>query len=150
MKKKRRPNKLVLHNCIDCEVEVNFKKFTPTPRCKKCYNLYIKERYRDAYPRYRANARKTAREWRLKKYYGISSKDYEILLENQEYKCYICGHPHKEKDKLVVDHNHLTGNVRGLLCHNCNRGLGVFKDDKTLLEKAIKYLEKEAPKNEIK
>ena len=54
-------------------------------------------------------------------------------------KCFICGLD-KDRRNLCVDHCHTTGKVRGLLCDNCNVGLGRFKDNITLLEKAIKYL----------
>ena len=47
-----------------------------------------------------------------------------------------------EKNALTVDHNHVTGQIRGLLCTNCNLGIGNFKDKTELLKNAIKYLEK--------
>ena len=50
--------------------------------------------------------------------------------------CCICG----EKQELVIDHDHRTGKVRGLLCGSCNKGLGFFKDNKKYLNSAIKYL----------
>jgi hypothetical protein len=50
--------------------------------------------------------------------------------------CVICG----SQEKLVVDHSHKTGNIRGLLCNHCNRGLGHFRDDPMLLEFAAQYL----------
>jgi hypothetical protein len=72
----------------------------------------------------------------------FTSDYYEILLEQQKGCCTIClktesrkGAPH-----LSVDHNHKTGDIRGLLCSKCNIGLGYFNDDKTLLKKAIDYL----------
>lgn len=78
--------------------------------------------------------------------YGITYKDYLGMLEAQEEKCALCGNEgfvmdkEKHKLKLVVDHCHTTGKVRGLLCHNCNRGLGLFKDNLTTLNKAMEYL----------
>ncbi len=79
------------------------------------------------------------------KKYGIGLKDVEAMLEAQGNLCAIC---HKEGFKmhqgvfmnLNVDHCHKTGAVRGLLCHNCNRGLGLFQDDVNVLFNAISYL----------
>jgi len=58
----------------------------------------------------------------------------EIKATTKE--CVICG----DEGKLVVDHDHKTGQVRGMLCNHCNRGLGHFRDDPTLLEFAAQYL----------
>lgn len=58
----------------------------------------------------------------------------QIKAEVKE--CVICG----EQDKLVVDHDHVTGQIRGLLCNHCNRGLGHFRDSPMLLEFAAQYL----------
>lgn len=58
----------------------------------------------------------------------------QIKAEVKE--CVICG----VREKLVVDHDHITGKVRGLLCNHCNRGLGHFRDDPMLLEFAAQYL----------
>jgi hypothetical protein len=62
----------------------------------------------------------------------------EALLELKAttHECVICG----DKTALVVDHDHITGKVRGMLCGHCNRGLGHFRDDPTLLEFAAQYL----------
>lgn len=81
----------------------------------------------------------------LKRNYNIYYDSYFNLLEAQEHKCKICGGEgftmkEEHRLKLVVDHDHVTGAVRGLLCHNCNRGLGLFQDCKNNLEAAIQYL----------
>lgn len=73
-------------------------------------------------------------------------KDVADLHEKQNNKCAVCdGEGFKmaehHKSKLVVDHCHKSGTVRGLLCHNCNRALGLFKDKIDVLKRAIKYLE---------
>ncbi len=81
----------------------------------------------------------------LQRNYGITLEDYNTMYEEQGGVCKVCGDvgftmAKHHKVKLVVDHNHKTGEVRGLLCHNCNRGLGLFQDDLSILQKAIKYL----------
>ena len=74
--------------------------------------------------------------------YKFPWSDYLSLLASQGQRCAICGR-HDGNDKghrLNIDHDHETGRVRGLLCMNCNRGLGLFDHDPLLLEKAIDYL----------
>ena len=73
--------------------------------------------------------------------YGLSKDEYTEMLEKQDHKCKICNTPLKDlKARLHVDHNHLTGKVRGLLCRACNHGVGNFKDDVFLLQRAINYI----------
>lgn len=88
------------------------------------------------------NGRLTKRGHRLKRKYGISNDDYFFMRDLQECKCAICGTPEPEihDDWLVVDHDHKTGAVRGLLCSKCNTSLGGFQDDPAILEAAINYL----------
>lgn len=77
----------------------------------------------------------------LSKNYGISVEEYNLLFEKQEGRCLIC-HKHQSelKRSLYVDHNHESGEVRGLLCASCNFLLGCAKDDINILLEAIKYL----------
>ena len=73
----------------------------------------------------------------------ISIYDYEIILFDQDYKCYSCSVEHSSLKKgLFVDHCHTTGKVRGLLCNSCNSALGYAKDNITVLANMIKYLER--------
>ena len=65
----------------------------------------------------------------------ISDKALKALKESTT-ECVICG----SEEKLVVDHDHKSGQIRGMLCNHCNRGLGHFRDDPTLLEFAAQYL----------
>ena len=83
------------------------------------------------------------RKNQLKKKYSMSEDDYNTLLKLQNKKCKICKKD-PEPIKLDVDHDHITGKIRGLLCGTCNRGLGNFKDNIDLMKAAIKYLEKYA------
>lgn len=85
----------------------------------------------------------SSRRAHLKRVFGISLEDYNEMSKKQNHVCAICGKPEmNNKNKvLCVDHNHETGAIRQLLCGLCNSGLGAFRDDKTLLETAIKYLQ---------
>ena len=79
-------------------------------------------------------------KYSLKKY-GIDHHQYTTMLTEQNYCCKICGTSIEDNSKrLAVDHCHVNGMVRSLLCHNCNVGLGNFKDDIDIMEKAISYL----------
>lgn len=75
------------------------------------------------------------------KRYGLTIEAFEGMLSAQGYRCKVCN-----KDRLPterewqVDHCHKSGTVRGILCYNCNVGLGHFHDDKELLQAAINYL----------
>jgi len=86
---------------------------------------------------YHANKNKY-RNYHLKKCYGIKQADYEMMLNYQEHKCAICNE--KLGEKLFVDHNHSTEEVRGLLCSNCNSALGYVKENRQILENMIDYL----------
>lgn len=70
--------------------------------------------------------------------YKISEQQVKTLVEIDA--CQICGASRKESKSLCIDHCHTTGKVRGVLCDDCNTALGKFKDDVSILEKAIKYL----------
>lgn len=103
--------------------------------CRECRNArlrryYSPERNRIAY---------------LRQTYGLTPDDYQGLYDAQEGRCGVCGsfmelYSGNISKTAHVDHNHDTGNVRGLLCNGCNRGLGYFKDDTELLRAAIQYL----------
>jgi hypothetical protein len=77
----------------------------------------------------------------LKRLYNITADKYDEILKEQNGSCAICGKSTTEfKRRLAVDHDHGSGKVRGLLCTNCNRGVGNFYDSPDLLQKAIFYL----------
>ena len=88
----------------------------------------------------KAKSRKFAKKKRLLSY-GITEKILENIKRNQNSKCAICGKKISEFTKdFAIDHDHKTGKVRGLLCMNCNIGLGAFRDDKRIMKKAIDFL----------
>ncbi len=124
------------------EIEFDKDKHTKSgfrSHCKTCRKLYkTNNKIEISY------YNKVYRFNRLIKEFSITKDDYNKLFEEQKGNCAICGrHQSEFKMALSIDHDHTTGRIRGLLCHICNTGLGMFKDQKDLLEKAIKYLEGE-------
>lgn len=83
---------------------------------------------------------RTGKTGHLERLYGIDRTEYGHMLTLQGGVCAICGETCVSGNALAVDHDHKTGEVRGLLCANCNRGLGLFKDDPERIRKAIEYL----------
>lgn len=136
-------DKLSSKVCIICknlDVLSNFPKSVKaidghTNKCKKCNNKFMKEHRKNNPDKYRDND--------YRKNYGITLEDYKNKVKEQNGVCAICGCAEKRKLKyLHIDHNHLTNQVRGLLCGNCNYALGHFRENKQILINAIKYLEK--------
>lgn len=81
------------------------------------------------------------RDYKLRKAYGITLEQYNTWNEVYDCVCHICSNPCPSGKSLAVDHEHSDmALVRGLLCINCNKGLGSFKDNVELLVKAIEYL----------
>lgn len=78
-------------------------------------------------------------DWQYK--YGITPEQYYELYKAQNGKCKICSKKLEDGKYLDVDHDKETGNIRGLLCNNCNKGLGMFKENVEALKNAAKYLE---------
>lgn len=82
-----------------------------------------------------AKARKRDRQ------YGLSVGEYDEMMLHQDGVCAVCGQECSTGRRLAVDHDHATGAVRGLLCNNCNFGIGQLQDDPDLLRTAADYLE---------
>ena len=118
--------------------------------CSQCGDIPVRWSQSGGYftcaspERKRLHAAIERRRKRLK-LYGLSMEDYEQMNESQGGKCAICGGTESRSDSdagLVVDHDHATGEVRGLLCNLCNTGLGAMRDDESLMLAAIEYLRK--------
>ena len=73
----------------------------------------------------------------LMRRYGLTPEQVRVMLEKQNHMCAICNNPFGLQN---IDHCHKTGKVRGVLCVNCNRGLGAFGDNIQNMEKALEYL----------
>jgi hypothetical protein len=133
-----REGKAFCCSCKETKPLDNFCKDSQTPhgfsrRCKNCNSDKGRDRYRNNKDKYREYARK--------KKFGMERHEYETILSKQDGCCAVCGHVPKDGEVLSVDHCHETGDIRGLLCSNCNLGIGHFKDNIDLLGLAIKYLE---------
>lgn len=85
------------------------------------------------------------RNYSVKRMYGLSRAQVDELYERQQHRCAICDTEEKNMIRgrivrLAIDHCHETGIVRGLLCHQCNTGIGAFRDSPALMQRAIEYL----------
>jgi superfamily II helicase len=149
--------------CKDCSKEAAKRSVQQNPERRRLTNkkYYVKNKERiSAYQKqYHAIHRKELAEYAkvyaaknqrkiragvLKRLYGISIEEYERLLVKQKYCCAICKVKVTKLNKsLCVDHDHKTGKIRGLLCENCNNGLGGFRDNIKFLQVAQQYLRRQ-------
>src|SRR3990167_4293603 len=117
---------------------------------RRLRDLKNKERKREVQRRWYLNnkekTRKTIRAWQdknrqklrgyeLKRRYNITEEQYQQIIKIQNGCCAICKNPRK----LIIDHNHITGKVRGLLCYQCNFALGLLQEDFNVFTNAIEY-----------
>lgn len=138
---KRRKGEGIKWVCAKCNISKEeggeFNKQNPW-MCKKCVRIMQRRNYEKRKDEINLSS-KTRR-------YGIKPEQYKEILENQGGVCAICRRPEEGKSKLgnektlAVDHCHVTGKIRGLLCSKCNPGLGQFEDNINLLQAAIEYL----------
>lgn len=117
----------MLKACTRCkqEKELDLQNFPPHNKTKSGFDSwcrFCRATYRNGINR--------------GKFRNVISDEELLKLKMEVTECVICG----SNEKLVVDHDHKTGKIRGLLCNHCNRGLGHFRDDPTLLEFATQYL----------
>jgi hypothetical protein len=106
--------------------------------CPKCKELKPASDYWGGYCK--PCRQKYNRDWFLQDKYRITADEFDTLLAQQSGGCALCGDVNLSGKNLFVDHDHTTGEVRGLLCHNCNYVIGYARDNIDILEKAIKYL----------
>lgn len=131
------------HGCGEIKLLTEFPKNKSRrsgygARCRVCHNDQVKARYKRNPEPYRRAV--------MKRTFGISLEEYDVLHDKQNGVCAICGEcettPYRDGvRRLAVDHDHVTGRIRGLLCVNCNNGLGRFKDSQILLAAAMAYLD---------
>lgn len=128
--------------------------------CRTCVSEMDLNRSQEA--KDKENAQRRAIYWSLKDRknylktrYGLTIEAYDALHAKQNGLCAICGNPESQlsnqgtRKRLAVDHDHLTGQVRGLLCTHCNIAIGILGDDHKRLERAIEYLQEAAKQRRI-
>jgi hypothetical protein len=119
--------------------EHRVKYARPERRKNRHSNPRFREMQQVYYQRHRAKT--IAQNWvRQIGKLGCTPGMYEDLFEKQGGLCAICGKPNIGGRRLAVDHDHATNRVRGLLCNLCNAGLGAFKDNETMIRRALEYL----------
>lgn len=108
---------------------------------------HTKESWAEYMREYRKRSPSIMKSIELKKRFGISLEEYQLMLEVQQNVCAICGkvessvdHRTKRARYLAVDHCHTTGKIRGLLCSRCNTAIGLLEDDPQILQNAIDYI----------
>lgn len=128
---------MIEKKCGACKQRKTVSEFY---RSRKGYDGYCRacRREKDATRPKVKRAPEYARDYKLQKLYGISQADYDRMLEDQAHVCAICKGVesrvlHGRLAPLVVDHNHVTGAVRSLLCHGCNTRLSAIEDEQFML-----------------
>lgn len=141
-----------MKKCTKCGEEKSYDNFYRSAtykdgygyRCKDCDSAarkaYHEKHYHSVREKHRVNTRKFK--------YGLTDEDFQKMLLEQDGKCKICDVELNQEfgifhapNKLVIDHCHTNGHVRGLLCTMCNKALGLFKEDPSIVKKAFEYLE---------
>lgn len=153
-------------HCLKCGSNLSDSNWSKSQRtrkhhvCKTCFNTQQRDRcarWREKNPDYQKNywnspnGRIKTINKRLRYQYGITYEEALQIEKEQDYKCAICKKPFDQSIwhngmtltyLFVIDHNHSTKKVRGLLCQPCNTLIGYAKEDITILENAIAYLKK--------
>lgn len=150
-----------MKTCPKCKIKKQKEDFTKQKNTRDGLNSWCKScqgsANRDWYSRNKDRSKAYGEKWRMEnlhrwkhnvananliRQYNITLADYDRILLGQGSCCAICkSEIQTDLGRFHVDHDHQTGVVRGLLCGNCNRGLGVFQDDPDFLRAAADYLE---------
>lgn len=151
-----------MKTCTRCKETKDYLLFAKDKRrkdgyachCKSCMGFYSSKvsketRNKNSIQWKEVNPQKVRKQW-LKQTYNISWEEYETLFNSQQGRCAICNKQlklHKgiagEQEVACVDHCHESLLIRGLLCSNCNSALGLLNEDSSIVQRAVKYLQKE-------
>lgn len=149
--------------CPDCAQTLPLDEFFAAPKrrdgratyCKPCHSIRnrrwgrenqerLKEsrteanrRFKERHPDYRPPSSRYSRANRLWREYRLTEEDWDAMYEAQDGRCGSCG---QAPQNLVVDHDHATGQIRSLLCHNCNTAEGMLKSDPRRIQALLDYV----------
>lgn len=144
-------------SCRECQITKPVSEYRKTSKikddkvvytyrreCKECSRKIAEEQNKK-----NSMSGKT-REDGLRRRFNIGVEEYDELFRSQDFKCAICKREKKESEaNFHVDHDHVTNKVRGILCGQCNRAIGAFKDDWRVVIDALRYLESFRDKNPV-
>lgn len=126
--------------CNECGVDKPKTEFYQRHRrCKDCHRIWSLRHYHSLTPEQRSRRSRLSRLRHVERVFGISAADYEALEARHAGACGICGKPFVGRKEPHLDHDHVSGAVRGLLCVTCNTRLATIEDDEWMA-KARDYL----------
>lgn len=137
--------------CGACKRELPTSSFYPkrrgeeigcSHRCKSCESIRSKQRVESETSAERETRLSTQRAWWFKSQYGITVEEFNQMVDIQGGRCACCKREPQGKGAaavLNVDHDHVTGRVRGLLCNPCNQAMGLMKDNPVMIRQLLKY-----------
>jgi len=130
--------------CTQCGCEKHTEDFTKDASMEDGLNRRCKPCIKSSRNKNPSGTNEYIRYYKYSKKFGLTEDAFRGMLHAQNYQCAICSDIlNVEEGKFAVDHNHSTGEVRGVLCRGCNRGLGYLRDNPTILISASKYLERQ-------
>jgi DNA-directed RNA polymerase subunit RPC12/RpoP len=138
MANKRLPNKKC-SSCKELKYLKDFSKSKSRPDGRHVQCRVCRSKYKPS-SKSKERQKKYLAAWNRYKISGFTQEEYDEKLKQQEYKCAICGTSDSGPMAFHADHDHKTGQKRGVLCHKCNTGLGLLKDSIEVLCSAIEYL----------
>ncbi len=135
------------NDCKSCNLAAKAARYRANPGAAKQrtreWQQANPERFRENQRRMRStpDAKRRARDSYLRRKYGITMEQYDLMLAEQDGGCAICKRSPSESISLHVDHDHDTGRIRGLLCFRCNNSLGDLEDSPQLLMAELNYVD---------
>lgn len=127
----------MMKRCPDCEQLLELDEFPKNRSTRSGYGVYCKQCHNKR-GRLTLSRNGGARRYHLRRRYGIEPAQMAEMIRMQGGRCASCG----EKPAVHVDHDHVAGAIRGILCLTCNSGMGHFHDDPAIIRRAISYLER--------